>query len=67
MSNGQYIKTSERLPENQSLKNPKNKYYRVFSSGYGEFKAMFADGEWYFNYISKIIVPVTQWYEEGIE
>ena len=59
----EWIKTSERLPENQDLNDECNKYHNIKIEGFDDARAMYCDGEWYFNYVAKIIKKVTHWLE----
>lgn len=56
-----WISVKDELPENQSLLTQCNEYVLVYIPEFGEIKAMYCDGEWYINYLAKIIRPVTHW------
>jgi hypothetical protein len=57
----EFIDVKKELPESSSINDECNEYYLVLVEGYDKCLAMYCDGEWYVNYYSKIVVPVTHW------
>jgi hypothetical protein len=61
-----FKKTTESLPLEEKLDGTMATYYLINIDGYGIHKAMFlvndkGEKDWYSNYFSKIIHPVTHW------
>ncbi len=56
-----WINVNDELPKSQTLDEPDNPYYWVWVAKGCFCRAMYIDGEWWSDYISKIQFPVTHW------
>ena len=60
----EWIDTSKELPQGQDITDECNDFHVVKLKNYGYKVAMFMGGNWFSDYASLIVKPVTHWLKE---
>jgi hypothetical protein len=57
----EWISVKDRLPESEDHEGYCATRYLVATDGFGIHLALFLEHEWWADYLSKIVIPITHW------